>query len=428
MEDFDKYRVNGRINIDKAMEEKSIRYDEAEQRGARENKFWFNKYSYMYKDVYEKTYEDYAELIAYEIAKLLGIKCAQYDLAIYNGNRGVITKSVVDESIDEEMKSGTEIINSVFSEYLQPLFLLKNAYVQKKEEYHIYELEDFFDLSVENQRNLAADLIEMLQYVPFSSDHLNVQVNGLNDQELFKFLSSLLESLDDICEMYNEDFNKMKGGIIHCNNLYDLWSVIDIYCRLNKYPLSSVMPIMQDFTKMFVFDIITSQGDRHADNWSLIIDHKNHTVRLAALYDNSAICALNREKAIQNINEHVYRLKNENLNDRTENRLLDLISSTINKSFSGLKVDYEDVIERNKNPLMIQKYVQHSSNEFIEMLENACSILTTEKIEKIFTVVENNTKIPIPPKVKVMVVTVLENNVELIKNALGGVQNDVKRI
>ena len=34
MEDFDKYRVNGRINIDKAMEEKSIRYDEAEQRGA----------------------------------------------------------------------------------------------------------------------------------------------------------------------------------------------------------------------------------------------------------------------------------------------------------------------------------------------------------------------------------------------------------
>ena len=428
MEDFDKYRVNGRINIDKAMEEKSIRYDEAEQRGARENKFWFNKYSYMYKDVYEKTYEDYAELIAYEIAKLLGIKCAQYDLAIYNGNRGVITKSVVDESIDEEMKSGTEIINSVFSEYLQPLFLLKNAYVQKKEEYHIYELEDFFDLSVENQRNLAAALIEMLQYVPFSSDHLNVQVNGLNDQELLKFLSSLLESLDDICEMYNEDFNKMKGGIIQCNNLYDLWSVIDIYCRLNKYPLSSVMPIMQDFTKMFVFDIITSQGDRHADNWSLIIDHKNHTIRLAALYDNSAICALNREKAIQNINEHVYRLKNENLNDRTENRLLDLISSTINKSFSGLKVDYEDVIERNKNPLMIQKYVQHSSNEFIEMLENACSILTTEKIEKIFTVVENNTKIPIPDKVKVMVVTVLENNVELIKNALGGVQNDVKRI
>ena len=88
MEDFDKYRVNGRINIDKAMEEKSIRYDEAEQRGARENKFWFNKYSYMYKDVYEKTYEDYAELIAYEIAKLLGIKCAQYDLAIYNTSKG----------------------------------------------------------------------------------------------------------------------------------------------------------------------------------------------------------------------------------------------------------------------------------------------------------------------------------------------------
>ena len=28
MEDFDKYRVNGRINIDKAMEEKSIRYNE----------------------------------------------------------------------------------------------------------------------------------------------------------------------------------------------------------------------------------------------------------------------------------------------------------------------------------------------------------------------------------------------------------------
>ena len=69
--DLEKYRENGRININKAKEEQVIKFSDTEQRGARKNKFWFNNHKMMYKDIYPETYEDYAELIGYEFAKLL---------------------------------------------------------------------------------------------------------------------------------------------------------------------------------------------------------------------------------------------------------------------------------------------------------------------------------------------------------------------
>ena len=67
-------------------------------------------------------YEDYAELIGYEFAKLLGMNCAQYDLAIFNDNLGVITKSIVNED-RETMVSGSEIISTVYTDYILILFL-----------------------------------------------------------------------------------------------------------------------------------------------------------------------------------------------------------------------------------------------------------------------------------------------------------------
>ena len=58
---------------------------------------------------------------------------------------------------------------------------------------------------------------------------------------------------------------------------------------------------MRDLSKVFMYDILTIQGDRHSDNWGLIVDHKTKKVRLAPLYDNSNIYNLGRMKAIKAI-------------------------------------------------------------------------------------------------------------------------------
>ena len=135
--DLEKYRENGRININKAKEEQVIKFSDTEQRGARKNKFWFNNHKMMYKDIYPETYEDYAELIGYEFAKLLGMNCASYDLAIYNGNFGVITKSIVNED-REAMVSGSEIISTVYTDYILILFYLLNEFKNLLKKYNIF--------------------------------------------------------------------------------------------------------------------------------------------------------------------------------------------------------------------------------------------------------------------------------------------------
>ena len=145
--ELEKYRENGRININKAKEEQVIKYSDTEQRGARKNKFWFNNHKMMYKDIYPETYEDYAELIGYEFAKLLGMNCAQYDLAIFNDNLGVITKSIINED-RETIVSSSEIISTVYTDYILILFYLLNAFKSNYSEYLM--LDDNFKISFSN--------------------------------------------------------------------------------------------------------------------------------------------------------------------------------------------------------------------------------------------------------------------------------------
>lgn len=101
----------------------------------------------MYKDIYPETYEDYAELIGYEFAKLLGMNCDQYDLAIFNDNLGVITKSIINED-RETIVSSSEIISTVYTDYILILFYLLNAFKSNYSEYLM--LDDNFKISFSN--------------------------------------------------------------------------------------------------------------------------------------------------------------------------------------------------------------------------------------------------------------------------------------
>ena len=414
-------RKNGMIDINEALSSGKIVFDEFEKHGTRKNKFWFNHYQWMYKDTcneYE-TYEEYAELICYELAKLFQIECAEYDLATYNGNKGVITKSVVKEN--EKIVSGTELLSTVFDEYFYLKQKLYENYKELIKHYTINSIEELQKLPINQQQHFWNHLIKYYNQSCFSIKDIIFDPEKVDKEELFDYCKK-------INDVYPNDFKDMKNGILYSNNLYDIWSAIEIYCKISGYEIDTEKA-MNDLINIFFFDIITSQGDRHADNWSIIID-KDNRVRIAGLYDNSGALALNREKAIANINDLSERLKKE-MRPAKSKGIYRQLKNTIEHSFSGIKVSYEQVLSRSKNDDLIEMFVSDSSYEFSERLLKFAELITDDNLEKIWKEIEQKTGVPVPQIVKNVTQEVLLLNCNKIKEIIAkkeGKENEIKEL
>ena len=179
-------RIDGRIDINSELQSGNIKFDEEEQRGARTNKFWFNNYEYMYKDVYHETYEDYAELIAYRLSEYLGIKSAFYDLAIYNGNKGVITRNLVLDNENEEMLSGTEIITQVYTEYILPINEAMKEYESLTNKYNARSINEFSKLPYEKQVELKEKLMFLVNSINSNNSLISNTDNNIDLTEIKK--------------------------------------------------------------------------------------------------------------------------------------------------------------------------------------------------------------------------------------------------
>lgn len=401
-------RVEGRIDINYEIENRNIVVNEEEQRGTRTNKFWFNNYEYMYKDVYQLTYEDYAEIIAYKLAEQVGINCAKYDLAIFNGNKGVITENLIKDNENEEMISGTEIISMVYTEYFIPRLYIIEKYHELITQYNAKNIYEFSNLSNDKQLELRNKLLSLIEEVT------NKKIEYSNNKINYPEIEEIYEYFDNISESYNSDFIEMKNGIIKANNLYDIWNVLEIYAQINNLDYN-IEDIMNNLINMFIFDIITSQGDRHADNWSIIKNNKDNSIRLCPLYDNSGICDLNREKGMKSILEYIQSLNNPTLHEKKKQKIQKLLETTINHSNSGLKVDKTDVNKKNKNIIMMEKFIDFSSQEFIERIIYMTKKLDKETLDFIFLEIEKEIQAKIPEEVKIVVKTVINTNIEMIR-------------
>ena len=405
-------RINGRININGEIDRGNIIIDEEEQRGARTNKFWFNNYEFMYKDVYPLTYEDYAEMIASKLAKRLGIECASYDLAIFNNNIGVITRNLINDNENEELLSGTEIITQVYTEYIVPINKNIEEYCKLINEYNAKNVFEFSQLSYEKQIELRDKLLFLIENINIKNKDrvkkiiADKNIDFLEIEKIYQYLNSYIN-------LYNEDFVEMKNGIIKSNNLYDIWNVLLIYAKINNLNLD-ISDSMNNLINMYIFDIITSQGDRHADNWSIIKNNKDNSMRICPLYDNSGICALNREKSIKNIVDYMKALKDPRLHDKKKQKIRMRLESTIDHSKSGLKVDINDIEQKNKNRVMMQEFIFSSSQEFVDRLMEYVNIIDDNTLDNIFLEIENEINVEIPVEVKIVVKTVIFRNLEMI--------------
>ena len=248
-------------------------------------------------------------------------------------------------------------------------------------------------------------------------DFIN-ELDEININDLFNYCLEL-------DGLYPDNFVDMKNGIISSNNLYDIWSAVEIYCKISGYTLDT-KSFMTDLTDMFVFDLITNQGDRHADNWGIVIDRDTNIIKLASLYDNSGALSLNREKAIVNIDDFSKRLKIEKRPAKVKG-IYAKMKETIEHSFSGVKIYAEDVLERRKNTKLIETYISDSSEEFQERLEEKLSLITDENIDMIFCEIESKTHQPIPDVVKNVARQILMFNKNKINDMLSVKKGGEKR-
>lgn len=97
---------------------------ETEQLGTK-SKFWYrdeNNDMFLFKSINTKNKkgdniqrigEDWAEKIASELAELLGVPHAEYDLAVHRGINGVITKNFISNNKGEYLTLGNELIENV---------------------------------------------------------------------------------------------------------------------------------------------------------------------------------------------------------------------------------------------------------------------------------------------------------------------------
>ena len=70
------------------------------------------------------------------------------------GNIGVITESLIEDNTNEELISGQEIMNRVYTEYIQPINDTMIEYEKLKEKYNARNINEFSNLSKEQQLEL----------------------------------------------------------------------------------------------------------------------------------------------------------------------------------------------------------------------------------------------------------------------------------
>ncbi|WP_031483371.1 HipA domain-containing protein [Maridesulfovibrio frigidus] len=85
-----------------------------EQMGTK-SKFWFNDNQLLFKQGRENTGENWAEKVAHELCKKLGIPSATYDFGVHQERNGVVSKTIVPRG--GRLALGNELLKKVYERY-----------------------------------------------------------------------------------------------------------------------------------------------------------------------------------------------------------------------------------------------------------------------------------------------------------------------
>lgn len=144
------------------------------------------------------------------------------------------------------------------------------------------------------------------------------------------------------------------------NTLEDIWIDLEQYYSNKPNMQQIVKKIMYDLVKVFIFDLLTGQEDRHCDNWG-VVEYENGQIELQILLDNSRALI-----------DHPLFVK------------------------SQMPLNQEYLFPEE----MIAKFEQYSSEEFSSILPNYLWVISEENINKIFNKIEQQTNQLMPEILK----------------------------
>lgn len=99
-------------------------------------------------------------------------------------------------------------------------------------------------------------------------------------------------------------------------------------------------------------------------------------------------------------------------------RVTEMLAQSINSGAPGLKVEMNDVKNREKKENLIAKFINHSSDEILIKLEEIINKIDENAIENMFQNIEFKTKKEVPREVKLVVKTILQYNLNEIRELL----------
>lgn len=152
---------------------------------------------------------------------------------------------------------------------------------------------------------------------------------------------------------HGEYFNKH-------NTLEDIWADLEDYFKNRKDRQRIVAKLMDKLVRIFIFDLLIGQEDRHPDNWG-IVKYPNGEVDLQINLDNSRALV-----------DHPIMARHQ------------------------LRMNNDDMYAED----MIENFLRVSSDEFSSVLPNYLWIISKENILKTFAKIEAQTGTLMPEELK----------------------------
>ena len=176
------------------------------------------------------------------------------------------------------------------------------------------------------------------------------------------------------------------------NNLEDIWNALEIKFGTRDNGQEIVSKLMYQIVKVFLFDVIIANSDRHVDNLGFIDDGVN--VTLAPLFDND------------------YMLSEYSIYDND-------YSMCVEPQDFFLQEEYVNNEDSEEPPNTLEKFLEVSSTEYKEQLNEMLYVISRESLEEIFDELESEDVIINKIK-REQIINKFEMNSNIIKNIIAG--------
>ena len=315
---------------------------------------------YLFKEIKQYPYCWLSEVLSEKIAKILDIPCADYRYATLGNKKGILTKNFLKD--DETLILGAQIIQEVLNKY---------PYLKEND---IFNDKNFLNMYRVPTNILSYDNINRIKYI-----HNNL------------------------------------------NNIEEVWSLLDVYLTIHDIPKDNLENIIDYLVKMYFFDLITFQKDRHITNWGIIKLENMDIVKPSVLFDHSASFGLVDKNLEQRI-ENFYRNLDAYLKYHSEGTKQNFISVLYKDRM--LFTPSEDAIinakyrKRQNNLETFSYFLEVSTSNSIESIKEYMEILNNLDIKDILDEIENFYNIKIDSKIYNYVADMFSYNIYFLNQKI----------